>query len=264
MNILGRELRANLKSLLIWCGAMTALIAVGMLKYAGIAEAGPEVEELLAQLPEAMKTFLELNLLDMTTIAGYFGVFFLYFMLLAGTHAVMLGATIISKEERDKTADFLFVKPVRRSRIITTKLLAVLVNLAVFNLVTLAASVFFVARYNTGLSINNQIVYLMTALFILQATFAAIGAGLSGLAKEPRKAVSWATTLFLVLFFLSMAIGIYKKIDFLKYLTPFQYFPIAQTMQGTFEPLFLILSLMIILVLVIITYVAFQNRDLRN
>lgn len=264
MNIVLRELRANLKSLIIWCASMAALIAVGMVKYGGIAGAGPSAYQLVEQLPEAMKSIMELNLLDITTVAGYYGVFFLYLMLLAGIHAVMLGATIISKEERDKTADFLFVKPVGRSQIITAKLIAALINLAVFNLVTMAASIFFVARYNTGPSINIKIAYLMVALLILQVIFAALGAGFSGLARNSRKAASFSTTLFLVMFFLSMAIELYPKIDFLQYFTPFRYFPIAAVMQGTFAPLFLIISVFISLIFIAITYQTFQKRDLHS
>ncbi|MEQ8201426.1 MAG: ABC transporter permease subunit [Syntrophomonadaceae bacterium] len=262
MNIVARELRANLKSLTIWCIAMILLIAVGMIKYAGLAGAGPGVAELIGQLPEAIKSILGLDWLDPTTIAGYYGVFFLYFMLLGGIHAVMLGAAIISKEERDKTADFLFVKPVRRRRVITAKLSAVMVNLVVFNLVTLLASMFFAARYNTGSSINRQIVCLMLALFFLQVIFAAIGAGISGLVRKPGKALSYAATLFLVMFFLSSAIELYPKIDFLQYLTPFRYFPIGPVMQGTFEPLFIVLTIAISLVFAGLTYLAFQKRDL--
>ena len=55
---------------------------------------------------------------------------------MATIHAAMLGATIIAKEERDKTSEFLFAKPVLRSTIITAKLLAAFVNIVVFNLIT--------------------------------------------------------------------------------------------------------------------------------
>lgn len=262
MNMTARELRANAKSLTIWCTAMVLLIGVGMIKYAGIAGAGQGVAELIEQLPEAMKSILALNQLDLTTIAGYYGVFFLYFMLLGGIHAVMLGADIIAKEERDQTADFLFVKPVRRSRVITAKLAAVLVNLVVFNLATLLASIFFVARYHSGPPITEQILYLMAALFFLQVIFAAIGAGLAGLVRKPGKAASYAAALFLVMFFLSSAIELYPKIDFLQYLTPFRYFPIAPVMQGTFEPRFVVLAIVVSLVFAGLTYLTFQKRDL--
>ncbi|MDD3268511.1 MAG: ABC transporter permease subunit [Syntrophomonadaceae bacterium] len=262
MNIVLRELRANLKSLVIWCLAMVFLIAVGMVKYAGIEAVGQSANQLLNQMPAVIKSMLGMNELDLTSISGYYGVFFLYFALLGGTHAVMLGALIISKEERDKTADFLFVKPVPRSKIITAKLAAVIINLAVFNLVTYFASVFFVAQYNRGESINDQIAYLMISLFILQLIFAAIGLGISGFAENAKKAASLSTTVFLITFFLSAAIDLYDKIDFLKYFTPFKYFPVVEVMQGSFNTFFLFLSTAIILACTAMVYVTFQKRDI--
>jgi Putative exporter of polyketide antibiotics len=262
MNIVLRELRANLKSLIIWCISMAALVGAGMVKYAGVAAAGQSANELINQLPEAMRNILGMNNLDITSVSGYYGVFFLYFLLLGGTHAVMLGATIISKEESDKTADFLYVKPVARSRIITGKLAAVLINLMVFNLITLFSSVIFVGTYNQGESINDQIVYLMIALLILQLIFASIGAVISGLVKNNRRAVSFATATFLATFLLSSAVSLYSKIDFLKYFTPFQYFPTYNVMHGSFDLFFLFLSVLIIVGSIIITYIAFQKRDI--
>ncbi len=262
MNIVARELRANLKSLTIWCVAMILLIWVGMIQYPAVAGAGQGVAELIGQLPEGMQGILELNRMDVTTIAGYYGAFFPYFLLLGGIHASMLGAAIIAKEQLGKTADFLFVKPVDRSRVITAKLAAVLVNLVVFNLTILLASVFFVARYNFGPSISQQIGYLMMALFLLQVIFATIGVGTSGMIKNPHKAGPVAATLFLAMFLLSAAIELYPKIDFLQYLTPFRYFAIAPVMQGTFEPRFVVLAIVVSVVFAALAYGAFQKRDL--
>lgn len=261
MNILLRELRANLKALIIWCISIFLLIALGMIKYSGIAAVGPSANELVNQMPAAIRGMLGMNNLDLTTISGFYGVFFLYFLLLAGTHAVMLGAVIIAKEERDKTADFIFVKPVKRSRIITGKLIAVLVNLAVLNLVTMAASIYFVALYNQGESINKQIVYLMISLFILQVIFAVVGAGISGLVKNSRKAASLAAGLFLGTFLLSTAVELYDKISFLKYFTPFQYFPVIEVMTGSFSSFYLGLAAFITVVCLALTYITFQKRD---
>jgi ABC-2 type transport system permease protein len=262
MNIVLRELRANLKSLIIWCISMVLLIYVGMIKYSGIAAVGQDVNELFNQLPEAMKGILGMTSLDLSSISGYYGIFFLYFMLLGSIYAIMLGAVIISKEERDKTADFLLVKPVLRSKVITTKLIATLINLAIFNLVTLLASILFVAMFNKGEPINAQIIYLMIALFILEVLFASIGAGISVLAENTKKATSYATTLLLSMFILSAAIDIYDKISFMKYFTPFKYFPTAQIMSGSFDPWFLILSAVIMIACLVLTYITFQKRDI--
>ncbi len=263
MNIVLRELRANLKSLIIWSFSMIFLIFVGMVKYSGFQAAGQSAKELLDQLPMAMKNILGMNGLDLTSIAGYYAIFFLYFMLLAGVHAVLLGAVIISKEQRDKTADFLFVKPVIRSKVITAKLIAVFINLVVLNLVTLVSSIVFVQQYNKGEPIYNQIIKLIIALFILQLIFAAVGVVISSFTKNTKKATSIATTFLLSTFMLSVAIDVYDKIDFLKYFTPFKYFRAADLMRGgSLDSLFLFLSAIIIIGSTAFTYYIYNKRDI--
>ena len=92
--------------------------------------------------------------LDLATVDGYFGLLYLYLVIMASIHAAMLGATMISKEERDKTAEFLFVKPISRTTVITAKLGASIVIVIVFNLVTLLSSIVFVDFFNEGDSVT--------------------------------------------------------------------------------------------------------------
>lgn len=54
MNILKRELRANLKSLMIWSASMAALIYMGMIKYSAFEKTGAAVNDFFEQLPPAM------------------------------------------------------------------------------------------------------------------------------------------------------------------------------------------------------------------
>lgn len=242
---------------------MALLILVGMVKYSGIEAAGQSVNELFDQLPEALKSIFGMTGIDLTSISGYYAIFFLYFMLLAGVHAILLGAVIISKEERDKTADFLFVKPIVRSKVITAKLIATLINITVLNIVTLVSSIIFVAMYNKGEPINAEISKLMLALYIFQVLFSALGAAISALTKNTKKAASYATFLLLATFMLSVAIDLYDKIEFLKFLTPFKYFIAAEVMRGgNIDFFFVFLSAVIIIVSTALTYINFKKRDI--
>lgn len=67
-------------------------------------------------------------------------------LLVGAIYALKSSLSSLSEEIRARTADFLFVKPVDRSRVITAKLAAVLVNLVVFNLTTLLTSLFFCSQ----------------------------------------------------------------------------------------------------------------------
>jgi len=263
MNIVLRELKANLKSIVIWSLSMIFLIYAGMVKYSGFEAAGQGINDLLSQMPDTLKSVFGMNGLDLTSISGFYGIFYLYFILLAGVHAVMLGAVIISKEERDKTADFLFVKPILRRSAITAKFIAALINVVVLNLVTLVSSILFVGMYNKGEPINDQIIRLMFSLLILQLIFLTFGAVIAAIARNTKKATSIATTLLLSAFILSVAIDINSNIDYLRFLTPFKYFDAAKIMlEGSFDTVYLLLSIAIIACCTAGTYISYNKRDL--
>jgi ABC-2 type transport system permease protein len=262
MNIIRREIRANLISLLVWSVAGFILVASGMLKYETFKISNPTMEDISDMLPQAIRVIFGFGTFDLTTVSGYYGMMFLYFLLVGTIHAVMLGAVIISKEERDKTADFIFVKPLKRRRIVTFKLIAGLINLFVLNLIILFTSIFYVAKYQGDYSLNNEIFRLMIALLLLQILFFFVGTGISALTFTTTKALSIATGIMLGTYLLSIVIDLYDKISFLKYLTPFKYFEAKQLMYGgTFQPLYLVLTLGIIILSIVITYRGYERHD---
>ncbi len=264
MNIFFRELKAHRKSLIIWCIGMMLMTSAGMAKYAGFSTAGQSINDLMKQLPESVQAVLGAGTFDLSTALGFYVALFLYLVIMGTVHSSMLGANIISKEESEKTAEFLFVKPASRKKIITAKLLAAILNIIILNVVTCIISIVMVGYYNKGASINKDIIILMTGMFILQLMFLFIGTALAAISKRPRSAASMATAVLLTTFILSVAIDINKKLDNLKYFTPFKYYDakILVANSGGFKTVYLILSVIIICAAVSITYIFYNKRDL--
>lgn len=263
MNIVIRELRANRKSLIIWSLSMAFLVFAGMVKYSGFSQAGQSVNDLFKQMPPALMKVFSMEGLDLTKISAYYAIFYLYFVLLGGIHAAMLGATIISKEERDKTADFLFVKPIPRYKVITAKVISACINVLVLNLVTCASSLYFISMFNTGDPINTEVYRLMTALWVIQMVFLSIGFGISSLVKTAKKATSLSTFLILAMFMLSVAIDLKSDLEVLTFLTPFKYFRAAEVMNsGSFSLAYILLSLVITIGGFVTTYLFYNRKDL--
>jgi len=92
----------------------------------------------------------------------------------ANRKAALLGAGIIAKEERDKTPEFLMIKPVSRYIIITSKLLVVLMNVVILNIVTFVSSLVMVAAFNKGNDISGEITLFMSSMFLVQLIFLSI------------------------------------------------------------------------------------------
>lgn len=263
MNIFLKELKSHRKSLIFWSIGVFLMVVSGMAKYAAYSGSGQSINALVANMPKSLQAVMGFSDVDLSKAGGYFTVLYLYLLLMALIHAAMLGATIFAKEERDKTSEFLFVKPVSRNTIITAKLLAALVNIIIFNLVTLISSIVLVAQYNKGASVSGDIAVLMAGMFILQLLFMVIGSALAAVKKKPKTAASWATGILLLTYMLSIIVDLNDKASGLKYFTPFKYFQAKNIMfGGGLDGNYILLSAVFIIVLTIVTYVFYKKRDL--
>jgi len=262
MNIFVRELKANLRSLLIWGGIVVLLVTIGMAKFSAY-EGNPEMLAILDEMPPALLSAFNMQAFNLTTVTGFFGVMFTYFALLLSTAAAMWGSDIISKEERDKTVEFSLTLPVTRSRLVTAKALAALVNCIGLLLITWGASLVSTAQYQPDSEFYNFLHLCMLALFIMQLIFLAVGIFLGCAMKQYKRASSVAVSLLLGTYFLSVISGLNENLEFLKYVSPFKYFDAGVLLhESRFDMTFVWLSLAIILVSMVGAYLTYARRDL--
>jgi ABC-2 type transport system permease protein len=262
MNIFYRELKANLKSLIIWCVIMTLLILVGISKFSAYFN-NPELLAILDSMPKALIDAMSLKAFNLTTISGFYGIMFVYFAILGAIAATMWGSDAISKEERDKTVEFSLVLPVTRSKVITTKALAALVNCIVFVVVTALVSVGVARSYKPDQVFYNFLLVEMEAMFVIELVFLAIGLLLGCAMKQYKRAGAVAVSIILVAYFLSILSGLKQNLEFLKWFTPFKYFDAGELFRsGRMDSTYLLISAAIIVVCVAAGYWFYNKRDL--
>ncbi|WP_168123523.1 ABC transporter permease subunit [Paenibacillus sp. HB172176] len=262
MNLFWREMKASRKSLIIWIIAIAAMVGGGMSKYGGLEGSGQTMNDLMADMPKAMKAIMGVGELDMATAGGYYGILFLYLIAMAAIHASMLGSNIVSKEERDKTTEFLLAKPISRSWMLTFKLLAASMNVVVINAAMLLSSFLFVTPYANGESVSREIGKLMLGMLFVQLLFLSVGAAIASVSKRPKRAVALSAGVMLATFLLSLAIEISGNIDYLSYATPFQYFDASGVIRYGIDFVYVILSVILILISLLAAYIRYNRRDL--
>ena len=223
MNIYWKEMRSGLKSLIFWSLGVMLFVAASMQKYSAL-HLDPASLNMLYQLPPALQDMFGVGYLDFTKISGFYGMIYPYLLLMAAVHASMLGAVILSKEERDKTGEFLYSKPASRMAILTAKFLAALTTVILLNLVVWAASQALIGAYGGGEDMGGVLMTLMAGLFLIQLLFTALGVAAAALMARPKAATGIATGVMLAMYLLSVAIDVGGNLGALKALTPFQYF----------------------------------------
>lgn len=264
MNLYLRELKAHRKSIIIWSIAMIFLIFAGFSKYsAGAADGAQSFNVLIADMPKSLQNLFGVGIYDLSKLVDYYGVFYLYIALMATIHAVMLGNTILAKEERDKTAEFLLVKPISRNGIIIGKLLCAVTLVIILNLVTWISSILAFEQFSKGEAYSLPLMKLMLGLFGMQILFLLLGSLLAAFTRRYQLSSSIGTGILMVMFFLSVVIDISGKLNFLKGLTIFKYFDAKDILKIGYNYIYLIAACIIAAVFTYGTFYFYKKRDMK-
>ena len=98
---------------------------------------------------------------------------------------------------------------------------------------------------------------------MIELVFLAVGLLLGCAMKQYKAAGSTAVGIILVAYFLSIASGLQKNLDWLKYFTPFKYFDAGELFRsGKLGGTYLLLSAGIIVVSLVAAYWSYNRRDL--
>ena len=263
LNVIRRELRANWKSLLFWSAGMFAFCAAGFNKFQGVTSVEDVFTSAFDMMPRVVRVMFGMDTLSVTTPEGYFVCMLLFVSLLAFVHAALLGANILAKEERDHTADFLFVRPCKRQTILTSKLVVGIVNVACLNIIAwIGTLVFFIPLVdNPGLTTTIGLSYL--GMFAVQILFLCVGFGCAALMGTERQATQLATFFVMVAYVLMILVKMSDATQFY-FLSPFLYFPGEIVIEEGLRPFYVALCFILILISAAFAYARFKRRDLRN
>ena len=220
MTIIRHELKQGKNSLLIWTGSIGFLLAICIFLFPEMKDGMGSVSALFASMGSFTAAF-GMDRLSFGTLIGYYAIECGNILGLGGAFfASICAVSMLSKEEKDRTAEFLLTHPVSRVRIITEKLVAVLIQIAAMNLAIYALAVCSMAAIGEEIP-WKELTLLHCAYFILQLELAGICFGISAFMR--RGSVGTGLGIAAVMYFLNLIANITESADFLKYITPFGY-----------------------------------------
>ena len=172
MILLRHELRQGRTALAIWTAVIAGMMGVCILIYPEMAEQMGAVSSMFADMGSFSAAF-GMDRINFGEFLGFFGVECGNILGLGGAfYAALLGISSLAKEERDQTAEFLLTHPVSRSRIVTEKLLAILLQLLILNLFAAGVSAGTILLIQDKPAVDTLLL-LFLAYFLLQGREAA-------------------------------------------------------------------------------------------
>lgn len=265
MNVFWHELRRRRLSTMAWALSLGMLILLSILKYRTLNSAGgTALHEMLSSFPQTVQGLFGMNGLDLTMISGYFAVCFLFIAIALAVHAGLLGVSVLTDEERDRTTEFLYSKPYSRRRIMSAKLLAGVVIMVVVWLVTYISSVFSIQSAASMVGFWGTLGLMMQALGIIQLTFFALGACSATLSIRPTSSASLVTVIIFISYLCYVAARLSYSLDRMHYLSIFSYFDAADIVKsGALKLHYILICVVLTFATAAITYLQYPRRDLR-
>lgn len=220
MTIVKHELRQGRMNLAIWTAAIGFLMVVCILLFPQMKTQAEDMSGAFASMGAFTAAF-GMDRLNFGTLIGFYGVECGNILGLGGgLFAAMIGVSVLSKEEQEHTAEFLLTHPIRRTRILTEKLAAVLLQILALNLITFLLSLLSIAAIGEAVP-WKELNLMHLAFLLMQVELACICFGISAFLR--RSSLGIGLGLAAVMYFLNILGNLSEDTKFLKWLTPFGY-----------------------------------------
>ena len=260
MTLVKHELRQGKTSFLIWTASVGFLLAICIFLFPEMKEQMDGVNDIFASMGSFTEAF-GMDRLHFGTLIGFYAVECGNILGLGGAfYASLCAVGILSKEEKDKTAEFLLTHPVSRKRVLTEKLIAVLIQITAMNIIIYALAVGSIAAVGEAIP-WREISLLHLAYYLLQLELAGICFGISAFLHKGSVGVGLGMAV--MMYFLNLIANIADAAEFLKYITPFGYCEAADIVSnGSLDSTLVMIGAVMGICGIMIAYLKYTKKDI--
>ena len=257
---MNHELRQGRKTCIIWTAVIGFMLGVCIFLF-------PEMKGQMEQINAAFSSMgsftaaFGMDQLNFGTLKGYYAIECGNVLGMGGAFfASLIAVDILSKEEKEKTADFLLTHPVSRKQIISEKLLAVFLQITALNLVIYGISV--VCMPIVGEKIPwMEMNLLHLSYYLLQLELMGICFGISAFIKKGNMGAGLG--LAALMYALNLIANITESAEFLKYITPFGYCDGSRIVtDGSLDGKKVALGMVFGMIGIVIAYWNYSRKDI--
>lgn len=239
--IFKKECRCTRRGLLIWSLIVGLTAYLGILEYPVLEPYSAMITETMSLIPKPAQLVFGVYHVNLGDTAGYYIVMYYWCGLIVFSHAAYVGASMMGKEQRDHTAEYLFTKPFKRSRILAAKVCAGFVNILAVAAVTTAMFFLALLPMKGGADILYQVLICGVGMFLTQCVLMSIGFLCSAVGRSYKTGVLIAMSVLAFSYCLMFVIQ-YLELPGLRFLSPLTFFAVSQTMEKGISLLYLLLA----------------------
>jgi len=223
-NLYTKELKRNRKNLLIWSGIVVGFTFMIVSLFPYMQGMGAELGTLMESMPEEMSKAFGMEADSWSNIMGFYKTYYgVYIIVLMAIYTGSTGAQILSKEERERTAEFLLTQPISRSEIVWSKIaslytLSGFIFLAQIIVAALGMAVF----SDKAIDWSDFLIVHIHGLFLV-IFFTAIGVLISMFGTPKKNFMGPVVGVVFGCYILNALSMATSSVDWLGYLTPFHY-----------------------------------------
>ncbi len=220
MTMIRHELRQGRISFLIWTISISFLLVVCIFLFPEMKGEMDGINEMFSSMGSFTEAF-GMDKVSFGTLTGFYAVECGNILGLGGAFfASICAVSALAKEEKEHTAEFLFTHPVSRVRLVTQKLISVLIQVILLNLIVFLLSAACITLIGEPIP-WEELGLLHLAYFLLQLELAGICFGISAFLRTGSAGVGLGIAA--LMYFLNLIANISDRAEFLKFLTPFGY-----------------------------------------
>ena len=260
MTLIKHELKQGCKSLLIWTISIGFFVAICVFMYPEMESEMEGVNDMFSSMGSFTAAF-GMDRLNFGTLIGFYAVECGNILGLGGAFfAALLGIGALSKEEKERTAEFLLTHPVSRVHIITEKLTSVVLQILIMNITIFILTITSIAAIGEDIP-WNEIGLLHLSYFLVQIELACISFGISAFMRHGSLGIGLGIAT--VMYFLNIIANISENAEFLKYITPFGYAEGADLIANiSLDTGKVILGMTFAIIGIITAYIEYSRKDI--
>ncbi len=255
MNVYKRELKFNYKSTIFWIIGVIIIIALSFSKFSLVDESQlGAMAAMVDTMPDVMKAIYGMSGLDISEVSGYSAVIINFALIIISLHGVFLGMSHIGLEKKNKTMDFIFVKPLKKKDILLSKMMAGITIIITFNFFISLGTIISIKTLG---SVSNIFIIRMIISFLLSDVFFYSTGVLVSVISKNKKFGGIGASVFFIFYLLAIFSRMSDKIKFLAYTTPLELLSGSNVIKG-FNTIMVIIMAIISVVFV---YISVNKMD---